>query len=111
MSIVIVWHRKRKKYATAYNSPVGRVVKQNEVAKHRREAEKPKASNEDNDGILEVKLWSLAVDHHQEFKAVRFNQGSTVFLVVLSMTKVPTEIIQNSVLEKIQCPSCYSVFC
>ena len=82
---------------TAYDSSVGGVVKQNEVAKHCGEAEQPEAGNEDDDGVLEVELGGLTVDHNQELEAVRLHQGSTVLLVVLSVTKVPAEIIQNPI--------------
>ena len=80
----------------AHLLPLWRVVEEDKVAEHGREAEEADAGHEDDDGVLEVELGGPAVDDDEELEAVGLDEGAAVLLVVEGVAEVPAVVVEDA---------------
>ena len=79
-----------------YLFPLGRVVEQDKVAEHGREAEEADAGHEDDDGVLEVELGGPPVSDDEELEPVGLDEGAAVLLVVEGVAEVPAVVVADA---------------
>ena len=60
---------------SAHLLPLRRVVKEDKIAEHRREAQKTQSRDDHDDSVLEIELAGAAVDEQEELEPVGLDDG------------------------------------